>query len=229
MDWEVNWPLTFQGFETFLSPLAEASWPLGFLVALWIFRKEIRALIPRIRSIKGVGVEAELLGEAQQQDTSSTAATALPGFGTEYPPPHPVFTDLDQFLRNVLESEIGGDAEKKLAWAIRVRSASEAARIHEANLRVIFGSQLRALRALNIVGQAPAADFEPYYEEAKKDPANAAAYENRTFEDWGRFMLQTGYVAEVEATDPPEVRITPLGQHFLMWITEARVWDQRPG
>lgn len=223
----IDWPLTFKGFETFLTPLADASWPIGIAAIFWMFRADIRALLPRIRSFKGAGVEAELHGESLVQDAGHDIIPLR--FGTEFPPPHDVFTPLDQYLRDILDRDIGGDDEKKLAWAIRVRSVSEASRLHEANFRMMFGSQLKALRVLNNAIQAPASDFERFFEEAKSNADFAAIHEGRSFEEWGQFMLQTGYVQELADTDPPEVGITPFGRHFLVWITEARVIDYRPG
>jgi len=224
---EIDWKLTFEGFSTFLEPIADASWPIALVGALFLFRTEISGLFLRIKKIRGVGVEAEL--EADQQGNSTPSAPPLPAFGTEFPPPHEVWDDFDSFLRNVLDNEVGGSVEKRLAWAIRVRSVTETNRLHERHLRLIFASQVKALRALNFQGRAPAADFERFFEEAKADPDFATVHEHRTFEEWGRFLLQTGYVKEVPNTVTIQVEITPFGRQFLTWMTEQRVPEVRFG
>lgn len=227
MNCDIDWPVTFAGFSTFLTPLADASWPIGLLLALWIFRPEIKHLLSRVRTIKGAGVEAELHADTQQQE--ATAVAVAPAFGNEYPPPHPVFSGMDEAARAIIDQSIAGDLDKKFAWAIRMRSISEAYRIHEANYRVIFGSQIRALRALNVIGRGKVSDFERYFEEVKISAESASLHEDRTFEQWGEFLVQAGYVAEAEGSDGSEVQITPFGQQFLLWLTEARVYENRPG
>ena len=83
-----------------------------------------------------------------------------------------------------------------------MRSVVEANRLHEAHYRVIFGSQLRALRQLNFLGRAPASQFEPFFQEIRDDPDTAPIYEGYTFEQWWQFLLNAGYVRSVGDTDP---------------------------
>ena len=231
MSCNVDWHLTFEGLKTFLDPVAKSSWPITFAWALWYFRKDVGLLLGRVRSIKGGGLEAELQADGQQTATDTTDdGVALPaGFGTEMPPPHPVFTPLDDLAKDILKNQVGGDAEKKLAWAVRMRSISESNRIHEANYRVMFGSQLKALKNLNTLGKAPVSNFLPFFDDAKSNPDTAPIYHGRTFGQWGKFLVDTGYVKIIEDTENPEAEITAFGQQFLMWMTAARVSEFRPG
>lgn len=227
----VDWIITLQALKTILDPIAVASWPIGIVTIFWLFRSDLRRLIPRIRTIKTAGVEADLHIENQSaaSSTGQQRQELTVGFGTELPPPNLVYDELDKSAREILNREIHGDSEKKLAWAIRMRSISEANRIHEANYRFMFGSQLRALRHLNSIMRAQSIQFEPFFQEVATSPETKHLHEGRTFEQWGQFLINTGYVREVPDTKPAEVEITPFGQQFLLWLVEARASEFRPG
>ena len=231
MGCSVDWALTLQAIKTILDPIAAASWPIGVVTVFWLFRSDLRNILPRIRTIKGAGVEANLHIETQSatSPTNQVQGEFRAGFGTEFPPPNPVYDELDKISRDILNGEIHGDVEKKLAWAIRMRSISEANRIHETNYRLIFGSQLKALRRLNVISRAHASQFEPVFQEAAENLETAPFHEGRTFQEWGQFLLNAGYVREVPSSNPTEVEITPFGQQFLTWMIEARASDYRPG
>ncbi len=136
---------------------------------------------------------------------------------------------LDGQLATNLNQHIQGNADVKLAWAIRSRSVSEANRMHEANYRLLFGSQINALKTLNVVGQGPISEFKTYFENMKTNPTYEAYHKARTFEQWGEFLINTEYVAHVEGSDPPLVRITPFGRQFLQWMVVASVPEVKPG
>jgi hypothetical protein len=231
MGCSIDWALTLQAIKTILDPIAAASWPIGVVTIFWLFRSDLRNILPRIRTIKGAGVEADLHIETQiaTSPANQVSSELSAGFGTEYPPPNLVYDELDKISRDILNREIQGDTEKKFAWAIRMRSISEASRIHEMNYRLIFGSQLKALRRLNVLDRAQVSQFEPIFQEAATNPDTAPFHEGRTFEEWGQFLLNTGYVRQVPNTAPLEVEISSFGQQFLVWIVEARASEFRPG
>lgn len=62
----VDWHLTFEGVKTVLDPLASASWPIAIGATAYGFRDSIKAVLLRIRSFKGAGLEAEMAVEEQQ-------------------------------------------------------------------------------------------------------------------------------------------------------------------
>lgn len=231
----VDWPLVFQGVKTVLDPLAAASWPVAIGVVVWRFREPIETMIGRMRQFSGFGATAEFNSKDalnHQQGAEKTSTPALPAIGdpTKIPPLDPVFDILDQQLRNVLDQVIAGDDTLKLAWAIRQRSVSEATRIHETNYRLIFGSQIFALKTLNIVGQEPVANFEKYYgEQVISNPTWDYLHKDRTFEQWGQFLINAAYVVIVENSDPPIVQITPFGKQFLHWMILAGVSEYKAG
>ncbi len=221
MLYSIDWPLIFQGFSTFLDPLAAASWPIAIVMICWSFRKQIRDLISRIKSLKGGGLEAVMLIEKQDISELKTDQGLLK-LGSGLPVTGTVHDQFDKELQELLDREFNSDDDTKLKWAIRLRSIAEVYRRHEAAFRIIFGSQLKALEQLHLVGKASASDFQGLYDEARNNTDFSVIYENRTFEQWGQFLIDAGYVKFDEA-DSSKVEITPLGQDFLVWLTQARI------
>ena len=171
--------------------------------------------------------------EQQQIEASKPAeAPALPPPPTSavvrrppLPDPSPLYDPLDAHLRAQLENAIGESAELKLAWAIRLRSQTLVERMHETNYRVIFTSQIWALKQLNQIGQTTLSQARKVYNEAaEKDPD---FYRLVTWESWSAFLQNTGYV-QVGEGDEPIVTMTPLGNDFIVWMAARRVLEVKP-
>ncbi len=86
-----------------------------------------------------------------------------------------------------------------------------------------------SLKALSVSGQAPISDFEKFYATVASNPANEPIHKDRTFEQWGEFVANIGYVIVVEGSDPPQVQITLFGRHFLQWMVVAGVPEFKAG
>jgi hypothetical protein len=140
-----------------------------------------------------------------------------------------VYDGFDAQLTTFLDQNVQGDAQVKLAWAIRARSISEANRLHELSYRLIFGSQIVMLKGLNVVAQAPVSEFEKFFATVAANPANEALHKNRTFEMWLQFLINANYVARVDGSDPPAVQITAFGRQFLQWMVIAAAPEIKPG
>lgn len=230
----VDWPIVFEGVKTVLDPLSNASWPIAVGVIAWVFREPVEAMIGRVRQLSGFGGTADFTpGDAisHRQSAEGSATASLPALAdtNNLPPSDPVFDILDGQLAAVLEQHVQGGDNVKLAWAIRQRSVSEATRIHETNYRVIFGSQIHALKTLNVVGTGAVSEFEAFYETVRANPAWEAMHKDRTFDQWGQFLIDAAYVVLIEGSDPQTVQITPFGKQFLQWMVLAGVPDAKPG
>lgn len=230
----IDWPIVFEGVKTVLNPLSNASWPIAIGVIAWTFRQPIKSMIDRVRQLSGFGGTANFTaGDAltHQQSAEGSATASLPALAdtSNLPPSDPVFHILDDQLATVLNQHVQGGDNVKLAWAIRQRSISEATRIHETNYRLIFGSQIYALRTLSGVVTGAVSDFEKLFETVQANPVWEAMHKARTFEEWGQFLIDAAYVESVEGSDPPMVRITPFGKQFLHWMILAAVPDAKPG
>ncbi len=230
----VDWPIVFEGVKAVLDPLSNASWPIAVGVIAWVFREPIKSMIDRVRQLSGFGGTADFTPAdtiSHRQSAEGSATASLPALADTHnlPPPDPVFDILDGQLASVLEQHVQGGENVKLAWAIRQRSVSEATRIHETNYRLIFGSQIHALKALNVVGTSAVSEFEAFYETVRANPAWEAIHKDRTFDQWGQFLIDAAYVVLVEGSDPQTVQITPFGKQFLQWMVHAGVPDAKPG
>ena len=229
----IDWPLVFQGMKTILDPIAAASWPIVIGAVAWTFRIPITAMIARVRQVSGFGGTADFVPQeiGQQQFSAVNKASSLPALTdtNNLPPSDPVYDILDAQLFTTLNQHIQGKSEVKLAWAVRSRSVSEANRMHEANYRLLFGSQILALKGLNVAGQSPISDFEKFYANVASNPANEPIHKDRTFEQWAEFVANVGYVAAVEGSDPPQAEITPFGRQFLQWMVVSAVSEFKAG
>ena len=230
----IDWPVVFEGAKTVLDPLSNASWPIAAGVTAWVFREPVKSMIGRVRQLTGFGGSADFTAGdriASQQSAEGSATASLPALvdTSNLPPSDSVFDILDSQLAVVLDQHVQGGDKFKLAWAIRQRSISEATRIHETNYRVIFGSQIHALKTLNIAGTGLISEFETFYENVRSNPTWEAIHKERSFELWGQFIIDAAYVVLVEGSDPPTVQITPFGKQFLQWIVLAGVPDVKPG
>lgn len=228
----VDWLLVFKGVETVLDPIAAASWPIAIGAVAWAFRTPITAMIGRVRQVSGFGGTAEFntpeIGSQQSADATKAAVPALTDTSIA-PPSDTVYDALDSQLEATLDRHIQGGADVKLAWAIRSRSISEANRMHETNYRLLFGSQIAALKSLNVTGPAPISEFEKYYATVASNPANEPIHKDRSFDQWADFVANIGYVVAVEGSNPSLAQITPFGRQFLQWMTANGVSEFKPG
>lgn len=230
----VDWPIVFEGVKTVLDPLSNASWPIAVGVIAWVFREPVKGMIGRVRQLSGFGGTADFTASdaiSHRQSAEGSVTASLPALAdtNNLPPSDPVFDILDGQLATVLEQHVQGDANVKLAWAIRQRSVSEANRIHETNYRLIFGSQIHALKTLNVVGIGAVSEFEAFYESVRANPTWEAMHKDRTFDQWGQFLIDAAYVMVVEGSNPSAVQITPFGRQFLQWMVLVAVPDAKPG
>lgn len=229
-----DWSIVFAGAKTVLDPLSNASWPIAVGVIAWVFREPVKAMIGRVRQLSVFGGKADFTASdaiSHRQSAEGSTTVSLPALAdtNNLPPPDPVFDILDGQLATVLEQHVMGGDNVKLAWAIRQRSISEANRIHETNYRVIFGSQIEALKSLNVVGTGAVSEFEALYETVRANPVWETVHKDRTFDQWGRFLIDAAYVILVEGSDPPTVQIAPFGKQFLHWMVIACVPEGKAG
>ena len=226
----LDWPLVIQGTKVVLDFLGQISWPVAVVLIIYFFRTKVADLLSRIDNVDAFGVKAKinLPSSISQQGVAVSTEDGIGNNQTQPPQPDPLYTQFDNVVRAEIEKHITGDAETKLAWAIRLRSMSEVNRAHETAYRLIFGSQIKALRVLNTLTSAPIDYFKPLFETYASSADWKEVHKDRTYEDWGKFLVDMGFVAIDENQTPPTVHITVLGQSFLNWLNLARVPDERP-
>lgn len=231
----VDWPTVFAGVKTVLDPIAAASWPIVLGGVTYGLREPIARLLDRVKSVSGWGASLDIAPRQdalthQQDDPEGRSIVPSAIDPNAMPANDPVFDVMDKHAFEILDKVILGDDRLKLAWAVRQRSISEANRIHETNYRIIFGSQIKALIALNQQVQGEVGLFDRFYnEQVLADPANISIHQGRTFEQWGDFLIQAGYVELVQPSEPPLVRITPFGRQFCTWLAITGASQTKPG
>jgi hypothetical protein len=95
----------------------------------------------------------------------------------------------------------------------------------ERTYRLIFGSQLLLLRALNIGAPKMDSEMQPFYERAKKK--NPKFYGSYSYEDWRNFLLNQRLIAHDEVRDV--YGINGNGRSFLGWITSQGLSEEKAG
>ena len=236
----IDWKLVFEGIRAVFEPLATASWPIAFGIIAWIYKDNIGNLLSRIRTVRGLGAEADIQpldGRSQQGQNPEEISNPLsksnqiiinPAGGTlsRMPPPHELYDLIGQKTLGDLQEIFSDDQESKLNWAVRLYARAEIERLHEFHYRVIFGSQLQALKELNQLRRARADKFEHYYNAAKETEAGKVVLENTDFEKWGQFLIDIGYVVWAADNDE-EVLITAFGIDFITWIAGRGISEYR--
>jgi hypothetical protein len=226
----LDWPLVLQGTKVVFDFLGQISWPVAVVLIIYFFRTKVADLLSRIDNVDAFGVKAKLNlpSSISQQGVSVPKEDGIGDNQVQPPLPDPLYTPIDDAVMADLNKHVIGDSETKLAWAVRLRSISEVNRGHETAYRLIFGSQIKALRVLNTLPSAPVDNFKPLFEAYANSAEWREVHKGRTYEDWGTFLVDIGLVAVDESQTPPTVHITPLGHSFLNWLNIARVPDERP-
>ena len=203
------------------------AWPLAATViviaALLVFRAPIAGLIGRVQKVKlpgGFHADASVPAQIAEQTAENASQLALsppPQLGS--PPPNAVSEQFETETRKLLEENFK-DKDLQLAWAIRAFAVADLERAHEANYRLMFGSQIAALKNVNQSGRRqPLEALRQFYNQAAAQwPAAYAAF---SFDAWGNFLTRCRYVDVRDDT----VEVTLFGRDFLMWMTGRGVFE----
>ncbi|HEY0786669.1 MAG TPA: hypothetical protein VGD62_12425, partial [Acidobacteriaceae bacterium] len=216
-------------------------WPIAALILGVVFRKSIARLIDRIEKGKIAGFEVstrsaldQLVG-ASAKSATDDQLSSLTQPPSQPPPggPPPDAPALDE--RRKAAENYGGDQpiiqlamtdiENSLASLGLPRAGLETNRLvirhlavtqilysFERLYRLIFGSQITAMRLLNLSGPHPSKVLRPIYDKAvTQSPEYFSTY---TFEAWLGFLLQSVAITRM---DEDLYLITHLGRGFLEW------------
>ncbi|KQO89380.1 hypothetical protein ASF36_23375 [Methylobacterium sp. Leaf90] len=213
------------------------------IIALSIFRSPFTRAIDRWKGAT--------LGNDRSLDLSGTAAAQVeaqkhapvpepeklpiptPGPSTvpvEMPPPHPVFAPLEADLRRRVEQSVPGGLEVQMAWALRLTVMAQVERDHEQTYRLIFGSQIAALKELNVRGPLTIDQSrEVFAVTAMKNYPDT--FKAETFGDWAEFLVNRNLVVVAPQPFTNETRaiLTPLGKDFLMFVTSRGLTEYKWG
>lgn len=213
---------------------------VGSIVFMVVFRAAITRLIDRIKNVGLLGARAEAYPTNQSPDAAKAATSeiddavrkeptlAKPPQAPSNPPAVPaqvpvpggvaksiVQITVEQNIRNDPKLTMLTSAEAKVDLLIQYQAAAQIEVTFERVYRLIFGSQVRALRAA--IRPVPASVIEAIFNDAKA--RFPEAHSNRTFEEWCQFMAQTSLgVRTPDQNGVPMVSITNLGHEFLIYM-----------
>ncbi len=108
---------------------------------------------------------------------------------------------------------------------IRNLAVAQAIGAAERTYRLIFGSQLSLLRALNVGPPQTDSEMRSFYERAKRK--NPKFYGSYSYEEWRGFLLNQTLIAHVEDRDA--YRISGRGRDLLEWITGQGLSEAKAG
>ncbi|MBR0803594.1 hypothetical protein JQ636_08605 [Bradyrhizobium japonicum] len=190
-----------------LVELAKAiAWPSAVFGLGFMFRSDVRELFPRLKKAGPAGLEFD--PARQVLAAPSKQLKDLPGF----PERSPVIAKVETSLHSELELM---DPDKRVDLLIRHLAVARLAWNFEQIYRTLFGSQIRALRALHSSGgKTSRAESAAYFDQVKSEFPQF--YEKNTFDEWVRYPISTGLITSTS----DEIAITDFGEEFLKYIDE---------
>lgn len=198
------------------------AWPIVVILAIVLFKKELADILPNVEEVGTGGVKigrgaAKRQANEQQVVTANPAITATPTANA--PPVSPVIVAFERSIVASLETMLDGAKIPALTRAlasVRVELAFE--RVY----RLIFGSQIAALKRLLENGPSNRTEAEGYFDEIKR--RYPEFYRDGNFEEWVGFLLRQ----ELVNVDRGTYRITEAGIEFLTYLFNLRLPEQKP-
>lgn len=205
---------------------------LALVIIVLLLKTKFGALIDRVRSFSIAGQKAELAEPQQLQvEQSRQGVPPAPAQGLREPgPADPVIAESEQEMRRNLSLAAPGNVEVQLAWAIRMATSVALDRDMEVTYRVIFGSQIAAVKDANLRGGSISVRrAEEIYDRAKA--RFPEVHSSRTFEEWAEFLLIRGlFTRPAEPIEPDTVsHLTDRGRQFLHFLTAKGLSEERYG
>lgn len=204
------------------------SWPLAVSVIvvffLLLFRKPIEGLFGRMKRL-GFGDKAIDLAEDRPQAVAEQQQE-LPVVNKDMVPADHAMPDTNEALAPV-EQELRANLEKlslphdlERAWLVRGVANFRVAHAHEVTYRIILGSQIALLNAVN-TGNSNIQTAHAIYDAATATVPDF--YAHFDFDTWIKYPLGAHLLVEEAASpdQPRKLRITPIGKDFLRYMVTS--------
>jgi hypothetical protein len=215
------------------------SWPIVALVICWMFRSSICTFLEKIAHLKAAGLEVtthlavaaqpepldtqeELAGEALSipREATDVRLRAVRSYGDRIPGLQNKITRIAEDLTSLGLTNANPETIQLL---VRHLAVTQILLNFEFTYRIIFGSQISALKILNVTGSRARSYVEDLYSAAKEK--YSTFYGTYSFADWLRFLVERNLV-EVDENQA-QVSITDQGRDLLTWIVLASVDDNK--
>jgi hypothetical protein len=221
--------------DTWKALIEHLPWPTTTLVLAFAFRKPLTNLVGRIDSLKAPGLELSTSARQQQQlppsptsdllkesehkqmslpiesEDSIKRREAVKTFGGNRPITLNAIKDLKYQLTALGFQLTGTETEEVL---LRHLAYTQLMWRAEVGYRLIFGSQIAAMRKLKSAGSQPESEIRPFYERARKE--SPQFYAEYGFDSWISFIVESRGIALQDGL----YALTPEGNEFLEWIDE---------
>jgi hypothetical protein len=183
------------------------AWPSSILGVAFLFRHELRKLVPRVKRVGPTGVEFD----AERQLAVGASFEGLREF------PGNVRTRAISRIEIDLHKQIGViDEGQRVDLLIRQLAQSRLETHFERVYRNIFGSQISGLKLLSTqnAGQVAREGAKQWFEDEVKSKF-PDFYKDTSFETWLQFLIN---MLLVEST-PDSVTITEIGRDYLTYMS----------
>jgi hypothetical protein len=203
--------------KVFVDLAKAALWPAVAAAFIWLFREQLRLLVPRLKSLGPTGAS---FVEAPNNQAEVERSITEPGSKTSLPPPTPAVRMVEDRLRANVPA-LGADSVTDNLYRL-----TAAAQLNAHYCRVyiaIFGSQITILKQTNELGPMEPGVARQIFSNAMKD--FSAFYGAYTFEEWVSFLTNT----ELLTVESGRYVITDVGSGFLIFLPESKLTEHKAG
>lgn len=194
--------------------LKGVAWSLAALGIAALFSKEIKQILPLIKQLEPGGLHLES-PEQEWSKPDEIAAAGIASVSLEALV-DPVVTKIKADTNTILESIPDAERVPRLVRALAVQQLSK--RFTFAYYG-IFGSQIRALRKLN-VRNIPRGQADEWY---KKLQAENPAFSDWNLDEYLNYLFKWGFIGESMGV----MSITETGWNFLRFLVEHKLSEDR--
>ena len=211
-------PVYMQIVNLAVDLLKQIAWPTAAVVIALLFRGELRALLPKLRRVGPTGLEFEV----ERQQIRATTVTApgelkeLPGLSRTH-----AMARVERLLHDGLRQSTTKPEDRE-DLLVRLLAQSHLETFFEQTYRLIFGSQISALKCLNQGIKASEADAKAYFESLKE--LHPEVYQHYGYEQWLGFLLGRDLIMRSDGT----FEITDIGRDFLFYLTAKGLPENKP-
>lgn len=203
------------------------AWPIVILIIvivfLLVFQRNIRGLIDRTKSVKlPGGFHAEGVEPAQQQLTAKAELEPLTTEQLGSPMKEALYEPLENALRRQIIASVP-DSKYHFDWALRSFAMAAVQHRHEFRYRLIFGSQIKALKvAVQSGGLLHDRKMKEFYDQAAFNFPEA--YANFNYTQWRSFFAHQELATEAGDGD---LKLTPEAYSFMSFLAISGVTDEK--
>lgn len=199
--------------------LKAVGWPVAIVFMVWWLRVPILSLIPRINSLKAPGLEVGLDSAKESQIAKTEPRDLRQVSVVAGLPKTDAIIALESQVRNELPKYPRSEHEDLLINAVAVLNLEKHFSLVYMN---IFGSQIRALQAINERGgQISLTDAEEGFEEIKQAVAELRDW---TLERYTAYLESNGLLVR----DSNKIKLTPVGRDFISFLVRHGLSTQKP-